>query len=107
MATVQTTMTHVTLAAYRSDRLLKIPCNLCAFFEFHGASERIDYGYRRAEEALECYERHAQINESDSETRTGVFRLVYWGCLLMSSNGYFKAYADNNGTYLYLYMSEK
>jgi len=63
MATVQTVMTHFKLAAYRPDLLVEIPRNLCTFFEFHRASELIDFGYRRTEETLERYERHSHIKE--------------------------------------------
>jgi len=63
MATVQTAMTHFKLAAYRPDLLVEIPRNLCTFFEFHRASELIDFGYRRTEETLERYERHSHIKD--------------------------------------------
>ena len=64
MATVQTVMTHFKLAAYRPDLLVEVPRNLCTFFEFHRASELIDYGYRRTEETLERYERHSHIKDT-------------------------------------------
>jgi len=63
MATVQTVMTHFKLAAYRPDLLVEVPSNLCTFFEFHRASELIEFGYRRTEETLERYERHSHIKE--------------------------------------------
>ena len=62
MATVQTVMTRFKLAAYRPDLLVEIPRNLCTFFEFHRASELVDFGYRRTEETLERYDRHSHIN---------------------------------------------
>jgi len=61
MATVQTSMTHFKLAAYRPDLLVEVPRNLCTFFEFHRASELVEFGYRRTEETLARYERHAHI----------------------------------------------
>lgn len=63
MATVQTVMTHFKLAAYRPDLLVEVPSNLCTFFEFHRASELVEFGYRRTEETLERYERHSHIKE--------------------------------------------
>jgi len=64
MATVQTVMTHFKLAAYRPDLLVEVPSNLCTFFEFHRASELIEFGYRRTEETLERYERHSHIKQA-------------------------------------------
>jgi len=64
LATVQTAMTHFKLAAYRPDLLVEVPRNLCTFFEFHRASELVDFGYRRTEETLERYERHSHIKDT-------------------------------------------
>ncbi len=64
MATVQTTMTQFKLAAYRPDLLVEVPSNLCTFFEFHRASELIEFGYQRTVETLERYERHSHIKQS-------------------------------------------
>lgn len=65
MSTVQTTLTHFKLAAYRPDLLVEIPRNLCAFFDFHRAQELVDFGYRRTEETLERYERHAHQHKEE------------------------------------------
>lgn len=59
MSTVQTTLTHFKLAAYRPDLLVEVPRNLCAFFDFHRAEELVEFGYRRTEETLARYERHS------------------------------------------------
>lgn len=61
MATVQTVLTQFKLAAYRPDLLVEIPRNLCTFFEFHRATELIEFGYRRTEETLDRYERYSRI----------------------------------------------
>lgn len=70
MATVQTSMTQFKLAAYRPDLLVEIPRNLCTFFEFHRASQLVDFGYRRTEEMLERYERRACAKEDRTDART-------------------------------------
>ena len=63
MSTVQTTLTHFKLAAYRPDLLVEVPRNLCAFFDFHKAEELVEFGYRRTEETLARYERHAHKHD--------------------------------------------
>ena len=38
--------------------MIRIPRNLCGFFEFHRARELIDFGFARAEQALQEYEKN-------------------------------------------------
>jgi NTE family protein len=52
MDTMQTTIARFKLAGYTPKLTIEIPRNLCTFFEFHRATELIDFGYRRTEEAL-------------------------------------------------------
>lgn len=63
MSTVQTTMTQFKLAGYRPDLLIEVPSNLCTFFEFHRATELIEFGYKRTVETLERYEQHSHIKQ--------------------------------------------
>jgi NTE family protein len=53
MDTMQTTIARMKLAAYTPKLIVEIPRNLCTFFEFDRASELIEFGYRRTEEALQ------------------------------------------------------
>lgn len=52
MDTMQTTIARMKLSAYTPKLIVEIPRNLCKFFEFDRASELIEFGYRRTEEAL-------------------------------------------------------
>jgi len=52
MDTMQTTIARMKLAAYTPKLVIEIPRNLCTFFEFDRATELIEFGYRRTEEAL-------------------------------------------------------
>ena len=53
MDTMQTTIARMKVAAYSPRLLIEIPRNLATFFEFHRAAEIIDFGYRRASQALD------------------------------------------------------
>jgi NTE family protein len=59
METMQATITQYKLAAATPAVVVRIPRNLCAFFDFHRAKELIAYGYQRAEQALEDYAHNA------------------------------------------------
>jgi NTE family protein len=52
MDTMQTTIGRMKLAAYTPKLVIEIPRNLCTFFEFDRATELIEFGYQRTEEAL-------------------------------------------------------
>jgi NTE family protein len=52
MDTTQACLIRFKLAAYSADILIRIPRNLCGFFEFNQARLLIDYGYQRAQETL-------------------------------------------------------
>ena len=54
---VQETITRFKLAAQPPDLIVRVPRNVCAFYEFHRAEEIIEIGRRRTREAL----RHWQV----------------------------------------------
>ena len=56
METMQATITQFKLAASVPAVIVRIPRNLCDFFDFYRAQELIDYGYRRTQQALREYE---------------------------------------------------
>ncbi|MDH3510536.1 MAG: patatin-like phospholipase family protein [Gammaproteobacteria bacterium] len=56
METMQATITQFKLAASVPAVIVRIPRNLCDFFDFYRAQELIDYGYRRTQQALTEYE---------------------------------------------------
>ena len=58
METMQATITQFKLAATAPSVVIRIPRNLCTFFEFHRAKELIEFGYERAEDTLAEYERN-------------------------------------------------
>jgi NTE family protein len=54
---MQRTITQLKLASYSPTLLIRIPVNVCGFFDFHRATELIDFGYERAQSALAQLER--------------------------------------------------
>jgi NTE family protein len=56
METMQATITQFKLAANAPAVIVRIPRNLCDFFDFYRAQEIIDYGYERTEKAMREYE---------------------------------------------------
>lgn len=54
---MQASITQFRLAATPPSVLIHIPRNLCGFFDFHRATELIDFGYQRASVAMDLYER--------------------------------------------------
>lgn len=52
MDVMQTTIARYKLAGYTPDVTVSIPRDACGFFEFYRASELIDKGYQRTEEAI-------------------------------------------------------
>ncbi|HEX7079739.1 MAG TPA: patatin-like phospholipase family protein [Gammaproteobacteria bacterium] len=53
MDAMQRTITQLKLASYAPSLVIRIPGNLCGFFDFYRAKELIDFGYERTERALE------------------------------------------------------
>lgn len=53
MDTVQGTITRFKLAGYGANMVVRIPRNLCGFFDFHRARELIRFGSRRMAETLD------------------------------------------------------
>jgi NTE family protein len=51
--TMQTTISRMKIAAYAPRLVINIPRNLCTMFEFHRATELIDFGYQRASRMLD------------------------------------------------------
>jgi len=52
MDAMQRTITQLKLASYAPTLLIRIPGNLCGFFDFYRAQALIDYGYERTQQAL-------------------------------------------------------
>lgn len=50
--TMQESLTQYKIAGYPPDKLVSVPKDLCAFYEFWRAQEMIDYGYRAAMHVL-------------------------------------------------------
>ncbi len=50
--TMQNLLIRYELAAHEPDLIIKIPKNICDFYDFHKAKELIDYGKSKAEENL-------------------------------------------------------
>jgi NTE family protein len=61
METMQASISQFKLAANAPAVVIRIPRNLCGFFEFHRARELIDFGYQRAQQAMKDYERNTLI----------------------------------------------
>jgi len=57
MDAMQTTIARFRQAAYKPDIPINIPRDSCRFFEFYRARELIDFGYRRAAQALDTFEK--------------------------------------------------
>jgi len=57
---VQETITRFKLAAQPPDLIIRIPRNVCAFYEFHRAEEVIELGRERTREALTHWQRPKQ-----------------------------------------------
>ncbi|OOZ42555.1 patatin-like phospholipase family protein [Solemya elarraichensis gill symbiont] len=51
--TMQALITRFQLAAYHPDLLIKIPIDICMFYEFHKAEMLIDFGYRMTQKNLD------------------------------------------------------
>ena len=60
MDTMQASIARFKLAANRPDVVVEIPRNICSWFEFDRAEELIDFGYARAEDALQQYEKNLE-----------------------------------------------
>ncbi|MBN1240069.1 MAG: patatin-like phospholipase family protein, partial [Gammaproteobacteria bacterium] len=56
MDAMQRTITQLRLASYAPSLLIRIPGNLCGFFDFHRAQQLIDFGYARTRKALADFE---------------------------------------------------
>jgi len=56
METMQATITQFKLAANVPNVIVRIPHNICDFFDFYRATELIDYGYERTAQALREYD---------------------------------------------------
>ncbi|MEO0576367.1 MAG: patatin-like phospholipase family protein [Pseudomonadota bacterium] len=54
---MQNGIARLKMAAYKPDMVIRIPRDLCAFWEFDRASEMIEFGYDRASEVIEAFER--------------------------------------------------
>ncbi|SRR5690606_10774240 len=52
MDAMQRTITQLKLASYSPSLVIRIPGNLCGFFDFYRAQALIDFGYERTEQAL-------------------------------------------------------
>lgn len=52
---MQNGIARLKMAAYKPDMVIRIPRDLCAFWEFDRASELIEFGYERASEAIDAY----------------------------------------------------
>ena len=63
METMQASLTQFKLAANAPNVIVRIPRNLCDFFDFYRATELIDYGYERTVQALAEYEDNAPSHE--------------------------------------------
>ena len=57
MDAMQRTITQLKLASYSPTLVIRIPGNVCGFFDFYRAKELIAFGYERAEKALAHAER--------------------------------------------------
>ena len=58
--TMQTTIGRMKLAAYAPRVIVNIPRNLCTLFEFHRATELIEFGYQRAQQQIEHLDTSAE-----------------------------------------------
>ena len=52
MDTMQVSLSRLKLSVYTPDLLVQVPRNVAHFFEFERASDLIDLGYERMDEAL-------------------------------------------------------
>lgn len=67
METMQATITQFRLAASSPDITINLPRNLCGFFDFHRAGELMEYGYSRAEQALDAHSENERVGRSTLE----------------------------------------
>lgn len=58
MDAMQTTIARFRQAAYKPDIPINIPRDKCRFFEFYRARELIEFGYQRAGQVLDAFEKH-------------------------------------------------
>jgi len=69
MDAMQTTIARFRQAAYKPDISINIPRDICRFFEFYRARELIEFGYHRAEQALDAFEQKDTGNDRCVLTR--------------------------------------
>jgi NTE family protein len=65
--TMQNTIAHMKLAAYRPDVLIEVPRTVGGLFDYHLAEQMIEEGYQLCEQALDEFEAR-QGTEEASET---------------------------------------
>lgn len=65
--TMQNTIAHMKLAAYRPDVLIEVPRTVGGLFDYHLAEQMIDAGYHLCEEALDRFEA-GHLPDEESET---------------------------------------
>ncbi|MEZ5740475.1 MAG: patatin-like phospholipase family protein [Burkholderiaceae bacterium] len=66
METMQASITQFKLAATPPAVVIRMPRNLCSFFDFHRAEELIEFGHRRASDALAEYERMSPRQDAEA-----------------------------------------
>lgn len=54
---MQNAIARLKLAAYRPDVVIHVPRDICQFWEFDRASKLIEFGYERAHEAMQQFEK--------------------------------------------------
>ena len=59
---MQASLTEYKIAGYPPDLVVRIPKNLCSFYDFHRAAETIEYGRLATREKLEALEQGDTIN---------------------------------------------
>lgn len=63
MDTMQTTVSRFKLAANRPDVVIEVPRNICSWFDFDRANELIEFGYTRASETLDKFDKSSGIKK--------------------------------------------
>ncbi|MCH8529866.1 MAG: patatin-like phospholipase family protein [Saccharospirillum sp.] len=66
--TMQNTIAHMKLAAYRPDLLIEVPRTVGGLFDYHLAEQMIEAGYQLCEEALDRFEATHQPDEASETT---------------------------------------
>ena len=59
---MQASLTEYKIAGYPPDLVVRIPKDLCSFYDFHRAAETIEYGRLATREKLEALEQGDTIN---------------------------------------------